>query len=216
MYLFIFKLMKKQIYSALVFVLTLLTLIFPLKINAVSVSPNSGSYVPSAQLSINVTAAPTGAGSNAVAIRLSLVNATVVSFTPASGGSWIGATQDCAGPAYFTSTTVCASLAKGSAITAGETLGTLVIQLSSSTGTATITKTSGNAYSDGSSTFADTGTAATFTISASGSTGNSLPNTAIGDPTSFLPLTLGALLIVWGIYFNKSLKNYKLKPIKRF
>ena len=171
--------------------------LFPtLNLKAVTMNPSSGTYAPGTQVTITVTASPTGAGSNAVAIRLTLTNATVVSFTPVTGGSWVGATQDCAGPAYYTSTTVCASLAKSTDIVSGETLGTLVIQLANTSGTATITRASGNVYSDGVTSYANNGTAATFTISSSGPV--SLPNTALTDSQSGVVIVSSILLIAVG------------------
>lgn len=182
--------------------------VFPfVKVHAVTMNPASGSYIPGAQITINVIAAPTGAGSNAVAIRLTLSNATVVSFTPVSGGSWVGATQDCAGPAYYTSTTVCASLAKSVDIVAGEALGTLVIQLANTAGTATITRAAGNVYSDGVLSYANSGTAATFTISSTG--GGTLPDTALTDVQSGIILTSSVLLVLTGIIL------FKLKPLNK-
>lgn len=198
-----------KFFSLFTFVFFASLIVFPLnRVSAVTMNPSSGAYVPGAQLSITVTAAPTGAGSNAVAIRLSLTNASVVSFTPVTGGSWVGQTQDCAGPSYFTATTVCASLAKSVPIVSGETLGTLVIQFSNSPGIASIERTSGNAYSDGLSTFPSTGNAATFTISSSGSSGG-LPNTAITDPQGLLIVSVSVLLVATGFVL------IKLKPLNQ-
>lgn len=189
-----------------IFFAFIITAIFPVvKLHAVTMNPSSGTYAPGTQVTITVTAAPTGAGSNAVAIRLTLTNATVVSFTPVTGGTWVGATQDCAGPAYYTSTTVCASLAKSVPIVSGETLGTLVIQLANTSGTATITRASGNVYSDGVTSYANNGTAATFTISGSG--GTTLPDTALTDTQSGIIIGASVLLIAVGAAL------IKLKPL---
>lgn len=175
---------------------------FPfLKLNAVTLSPSSGTYAPGSQITINVTASPVGSGSNAVAIRLMLTNATVVSFTPVTGGSWVGATQDCAGPAYYTTTTVCASLAKSVPIVNGETLGTLVIKLANTAGTATIAKASGNVYSDGTVSYANSGSGATFTISGSGTT--TLPDTAFTDVQSGIIIGSSVLLVIVGAWLMK-------------
>jgi len=198
--------MKNSLKLSFAFLLILSTVFPLLRLKAVTMNPSSGTYAPGAQVTITVTASPTGAGSNAVAIRLTLTNATVVSFTPVTGGSWVGATQDCAGPAYYTSTTVCASLAKSIDIVSGETLGTLVIQLANSTGTATVTRASGNVYSDGVTSYANNGTAATFTISSSG--GTTLPDTALTDSQSGIILLSSILLIGVGAFL------IKLKPLK--
>lgn len=190
---------------SILLVVSLLAIVPVFKIHAVTMNPASGSYSPGAQLTITVTASPTGAGSNAVAIRLTLTNATVVSFTPVTGGSWVGATQDCAGPAYYTSTTVCASLAKSVDIVAGETLGTLVIQFANTNGTATITRAAGNVYSDGVTSYANSGTAATYTIgTASGPT--NLPDTGLFDSSEGIIVTSSVLLVLTGIAL------FKLKP----
>lgn len=193
----------------LFFVLFLLSfLVVPISnIKAVSLNPASGTYAPGSQVTLTVTAAPTGPNSNAVAIRLALTNATVVSFTPVTGGSWVGQTQDCAGPSYYTTNTVCASLAKSIPIVAGETLGTLIIQLANTTGTASVVRSSGNIYSDGTTSYPHTGTAGTYTI---GTGGNSnLPNTAFEDMESRIILFASILLVVTGFSL------YKLKPYNR-
>lgn len=190
------------------FFVFLILALFPLtKINAVTLNPAIGTYAPGSQVVILVTASPGANDANAVALRFTLSNATVVSFTPITGGSWVGATQDCAGPAYFTSTTVCASLAKSVDIVAGETLGTLVIQLSNTPGTATITKAAGNAYSDGVDAFANTGGAAVFTISSTAPSVASLPNTAFIDGESGVIVAVSFLLVAVGIIL------IKLKPL---
>lgn len=194
---------KTSVIAILIFTFTL----FPLAtVKAVTMSPSSGTYAPGSQITITVTASPTGSGSNAVAIRLTLTNATVVSFTPVTGGSWVGATQDCAGPAYYTTNTVCASLAKSSSIVTGETLGTLVIQLANTSGTATITRASGNVYSDGVTSYANNGTAAAFTISSNGST--PLPETAFEDDQSKIIILSSFLLVLTGLVL------FRLKPFK--
>lgn len=191
--------MNRLALSSLVFLFVFTFFLPILNLKAVTFVPASGTYAPSTQFNINVTASPTGAGSNAVAIRLTFVNATVINFVPVTGGSWVGATQDCAGPAYFTSSTVCASLAKSIPIVAGETLGTLTIRLANTAGTATVTKASGNIYSDGVTSFPDLGIVANFTISASAT---SLPNTSFFDfnegvivVSSLLLIGVGALLL---------------------
>lgn len=193
-----------KIFSLFVF---LLLLLFPLaKVKAVTLNPASGTYAPGTQIAITVTASPGANDVNAVALRFTLTNATVVSFAPVTGGSWVGATQDCAGPAYYTSTTVCASLAKSVDIVAGETLGTLVIQLSNTPGTATVTKATGNAYSDGVDAFPNLGAAAVFTISTSAPS-VSLPNTAFFDGESGTIVAVSFLLVAVGIIL------IKLKPL---
>jgi hypothetical protein len=180
--------------------------IFPFnRVSAVTMNPSSGNYYPGTQLTINVTAAPTGANSNAVAIRLAVTGATVISFVPVSGGAWVGATADCAGSSHYTSTTVCSSLAKVSTIVAGETLGTLVIQLPATPGTVTIERTAGNEYSNGLTSFPSTGTAASFTVSTSGV----LPNTAITDTHGLIIVMVSILLVATGFVL------IKLKPLNQ-
>jgi hypothetical protein len=186
---------------------------FSTPLYAVVATPSTATGAPGSQVTIQLTAsAPSGSNANAVAIRLNVANATVTSFTPATGGSWVGSTGDCTGGTSFTSTTVCASLASSSPIPAGTPLGTLVVQLGSA-GTATITRGTGNAYSDGTDTFADEGALASFSVSGTGggnnnAGGNNLPSTL--PETSFgndLPKILAILsslsLITLGVYLYK-------------
>ena len=182
--------------------------ILPFKVQAVIVQPSSGTYNPGLGVTINVYASPNGSNQNAVAIRLGVTNMTVISFVPASGGNWIGSTPDCAGPAYYTSTTVCASLLKNATINNGEFLGTLIVQMGNA-GAATITKTTGNAYSDGSTQIPDTGIAGSYTLA--GAPVSFLPNTAIGgDFRELLFLFAGLILIITGLsLFNLKKKAYE-------
>lgn len=164
---------------------------------AYTLSPSSGSYNPGSSFTIQVLAQPNGANQNAVTIRLSATNLTITNFVPVTGGSWVGATADCAGSTYFTATTVCTSLAKSTNITAGEVLGTISVTLGSTAGAATFTKTSGSAYSDGITATPDVGGVASYTVT--GSSGGGLPNTAIGDPQSNLVIAISGILIILGI-----------------
>lgn len=172
--------------------------VFTIGVYAYTLSPSTGTYAPGTSFTIQVLAQPNGANQNAVTIRLSATNLTITNFVPVTGGSWVGATADCAGSTYFTATTVCTSLAKSTNITAGEVLGTISVTLGSTAGNATFTKTSGSAYSDGVTATPDVGSVASYTITGS-SGGGGLPNTAIGDPQSNLVIAISGLLIVLGL-----------------
>ncbi len=190
------------------FVLALsVLLVFPFAFTqsarAVSASPASGTVARNNSFTVNLTATPP-AGSNAVQLRLTIVGATITGYSrPAT--NWIGISI-CGNGQDYDATHICVDLAKTSGnITSGESLGTITL-LAGSSGTITITKDSGNAYSVGGTPQANTGVAATFTI---GDTTN-LPNTAIKLEGNDL-IILGAIMIIGAALGWIGYEIYKMK-----
>lgn len=174
---------------------------------AVNALPSSGSYAPGQSINISLIATPQ-AGENAVTIRINAANLTINSFTPTTGGAWVGNIAECPGSTSFTSSQICVSLAKSSDITSNEVLGTLNVTFGNS-GSATLTTTSGNQYSDGSVTRASTGVVGNYTISSTAPTSAPpvLPNTSLTDYSNvFIVLSL-ALIFTGSTVF---LVRYKI------
>jgi hypothetical protein len=174
-------------------IISLLALLVPFSVNAMTLSPDSGTYGPQSVINVTVRAVPQS-GENAVALRIQGSGLTITGYTPPSG--WTVTTPDCAGSTYFTSTNVCASLGKTAGITTNESLGIITVRLSDS-GSATLTGLAGNAYSDGTDTRAITGTLATFTIDTDLPT--TLPVTSINDSVNSILLAgVGTVLLFLG------------------
>ncbi len=184
-------------------------------VNAFTANPNSGTFAPGASINMVLPATPQS-GENALEINVQVTNMTITNYTPpASSGSvtWVPiADPTCPTfPNFFNATQICYSLAKvsGGNITAGESLGTIAAT-AGSIGTATVSKVAGNAYV-GSSSRADVGQIASFTIATGGSTGNTLPSTGIGE--SFLDqkfLFLGLTFVSLGLLTYTILAPRKL------
>ncbi len=100
-------------------------------------------------------ASPTSTTQNAVSINLSTVGMQIIGFTPSV--NFPISVPECAGGTSFTASSVCISLAKSTAIAAGEELGTITFK-ATAVGTATLTKTASFAYSDGISSVSQPGT----------------------------------------------------------
>lgn len=172
-------------------------------VKAVSASPASGTVARNTSFTVNLTATPP-AGATGVQVRLTITGATVTGYTRPTT-NWIGL-PTCGNGQDYDATHICVDLAKTSGnITSGESLGTITL-LAGSSGTITITKDSGNAYSVGGSPQANTGVAATFTI---GDTTN-LPNTAITLEGKDL-IIAGAVMIIVAALGWIGYEIYKMK-----
>lgn len=167
-------------------------------VSAATVSPSSGNFNYGSTTTIQLRAQPNIANANAITIRMSISNATITGFTPASGLISIG---DCSGGTTFTSNTICVSLAKVTPFTAGENIGSFTVQFAQSGSSSVLTKTSGSQYSDGSNTQADTlGNIGTYYLPAY--YGGTLPATSIGSQ-SLLLLIAGVIFIISGLVIRK-------------
>jgi LPXTG-motif cell wall-anchored protein len=192
-------------------------------VNAVSVTPSSGSLTAGATETLELIAAPTESNQNAVVLRLSVTGMSITGYTDPSG--FLGVIGECSGGTKFTSTQICASLAKTSSITAGESLGTITVQVGNS-GTATITKDTGNSYNFGTESAPDVGQAASYTITTSdsggtGDTGNTggtgttggttvLPNTSVSRSNTLF-IAIGLTFISLGALSYVSIDSLKIK-----
>jgi len=201
--------MKKKL-SRMIFVISIVLafstlFIYGFKVKAFTFNPpNGGSYPANSSVQITLLAAPNGANQNAVKVRLQANNMQITNFVPTNATGWVGSTPDCSGGTYYTSTTICASLAKTITITQGEPLGVITATLTNDP--AYLAKQSDNGYTDGSTITPDSNGGVAYTITG-GSTGggtttgdtsaSNLPNTAIGDiDTRILTLILGITIIV--------------------
>lgn len=159
--------------------------------HAVTLNPSSGTYAPGAIVNFSLVASPPAqSGITTVTIGLTASsNMEILAYTPPSSG-WLLTLPDCTGGVYFTSTQICATLGKTTAITAGESLGTVQVRFTSA-GTGYLTRNSENAYANTEDSFSQTGNAGSYTIS------SSLPSTAIGDdPRGQLTLAVVVGLVV--------------------
>jgi len=166
-------------------------MLIPLKILAVSSTPSSGGFTPSSTITINLTANPQGS-EDSVSLRIQASGMTINSYTPPSGGAWLSI-PTCSGGVYFNSGEICVDLAKSSAITAGESLGTLNVTFGNLS-MATLVKTTGNGYTDGVTNRANTGSLASFTL-ITGSSGT-LPVTGESKLDSKVVILIGGILVV--------------------
>lgn len=167
----------KLIKTTKILVLTwLMVAVFTVQVDAVSMSPASGTVAVNSSQTLAIVATPPS-GSTAVQVRLTVSGATITNYTLPSSSSWLSIPA-CGGGAAFTSTQICIDLSKTDAsnIASGESLGTVTIQIPAS-GSVTFTRGSENAYLVGSNLQFSTGTAGTYTIGAS----SNLPNTALFD-----------------------------------
>lgn len=199
------KTIQKSIYTILAYI-ALMTL-HTSALFAATVSPSSGSYNYGSQITLTLAASNVLSGQTAINLDLSFTNATVVSYTAPSGGSWstaLAGTPQCNGTALYSSTKVCAALAKTSGtIVSGESLGTVTIKFDKLTGSSTVVKTSNNEYINGDTDESeiDSGTAATFTVT------GTIPDTSLKDPVGRLIALGGVILVVIGLF----LYRFKLK-----
>lgn len=171
---------------------TLLVLVSSMlvSVNAVSLSPSSGTLPANTTSTIQIIASGP-AGSEGVQIRLTLTgNATITGYTPPAGAEWgPGGIGVCSGGTMYTSTQVCVDLANTGIIASGTSLGSIQVTTEGS-GTVIITRDSTNGYLVGKNIEFQTGTAGTYTIGGS----VYLPNTAINDDPR--TLIIGGSLIV--------------------
>ncbi|MCA9381048.1 hypothetical protein KC678_02185 [Candidatus Dojkabacteria bacterium] len=190
-------------------ILMFLTFAVMVSVNAVSISPSSGSFAAGSTQTFTIVANPPATGYNAAAVNLTFGGMTVTGYTPPSGGEFV--IPGCTGGTNFTSTQVCINIAATDDFVAGDSLGTVTVTVGSGT-TASITKDSGTEYTGvGVSTVASTGSAGNYTITSSTSGGTTtnggsvtvLPNTATNNSSSIglvlaglTFLSLGALSYV--------------------
>jgi hypothetical protein len=173
--------------AVITFILFGIALIISEKSKAFTLSPASGNIASGATQTIEIRASNTS--TNAVEIKLSSTNFTILSFTDGSGMLGLGT---CAGNTKFTATTVCVDVASTSGnFTSGQVLGTITVR-GNNAGTATLAAGAGSQYANGT---AVTGTLGTYTIgtgtttsgnTTSGNTtsGNTTSNTTSGNTTS--------------------------------
>ncbi|MEI7578867.1 MAG: hypothetical protein WCJ58_02380 [bacterium] len=186
--------------------------LFPLVVQALQVTPSTGTYTVGQVVTVNVIANNTNPANGAV-LWLTVTNATITNFTVAdfTGGGGFVVHENCNGTAYFNSTTIC--VAYSGTITSGSVLGIITMTMGSA-GTVTVVKPTNDAYINqitatpdpavptvGAGTIEPTlepfntiypeyGTAATYTISAAPS--NTIPVTLAATATiSELPNTGG-------------------------
>lgn len=150
--------MKKIIlFSALLFVVSAFS------VQALTLSPSSGTQNPGDIISIDLFAKPNGTGQNAVRIRLHVDNGVIQSFTPITDPKWLGTIPECGNNQFYTNQDLCLSMAKTTDIQAGEKLGTMQVKVDNAR-SLTISKGDLNGYTDGQNFIADTGIAATFSV----------------------------------------------------
>lgn len=140
---------------------------FPnLKILALTVSPSTATVNPISSYSLNLIANFSQNNIYAIQVRISSVGADFIDFQPVAGTDWIVSKGDCAGSAFYTSTTLCFTMAKSTPITNGEVIGVMTLDFLTP-GNVILSQTSGNGYSDGNSFYEDTSNVLTYTIQAS-------------------------------------------------
>jgi hypothetical protein len=161
-----------------------IALLISQKSKAFTLSPASGTFAPNTTQTIEIRASNTT--TNAVEIKITATNFTVLSFTDGSGMLGLGT---CAGNTKFTATSVCVDVAStGGNFTSGQVLGTLTVR-GNAAGTATLAAGAGSQYANGT---AVTGTLGTYTISAGTTTGSTTSNTTsntTASTTGTLPVT---------------------------
>lgn len=160
-------------------------------VDAVSLSPASGTLAANSTQNINIVASPP-ANAEAVQIRLTLTgDATITGYTGPTDSAWNpGAIGVCAGNTTYTTTQVCVDLANSGTIETGESLGTISVTTGAS-GSFTISRADGNGYLVNDVIQEQTGMVGTYTI---GSV-TQLPDTSIVDEPKYV-IVLGALSII--------------------
>jgi len=132
-----------------------------LNLNALSLTPNTGVFDTNSNLELELTAKPPEGDFNAVSVRLKIEGGEFVDFTPETGTDWIGLTKDCNdNTEFFTTDSICLSLAKSSNLLTDELIGT--VQVKATSDTVKIVKIEGNTYSNGETSIEDRGDAAMF------------------------------------------------------
>lgn len=186
-------------FFSLLLVITSFLFISVAEIRAVSVAPSTGTYGYGSQITLTISATDVVSGQTAVNLDLTFTNATVISYTPPGGVSWstfLSGTPQCNGTSLYSSTKICAALAKNTdTIVAGESLGSVTIRFDKLTGTSTVFKTGDNIYINGDTDASevDEGDLATFTIS------GTIPITSLKDPVGRYIAFAGVLLVIVGI-----------------
>jgi len=188
----ILKGFQKTAFFSLVFML-----IFTWPIQAITVSPSSGSKQTNTTATLSLYANPV-AGEDTVKIDLAFTNITVLGFSAASLPFVFG---ECTGGAQYTSSHVCVTLAQDSGdFTSNQLLGTVSVRWGS-VGTASIVATDNNVYVGSASVDGlriNAGTKATYTI-------GTLPATPLIEKTvdKYLLIGSGLALISIGLYLKK-------------
>jgi hypothetical protein len=177
-------------------------IVFSLSTKAYYLSPASGTMQMGGTKTINIYAEPGTATDDVTMVRMTVVNATVTEFT--AGPAIISSPGTCSGGTRFTANSVCVDLGQTSYITAGQLLGTFKVTWANTAGTATITKTAGSGYFNGTTTTDSLGAAGTYTLGTIPAT----PFTPEILPEIFLA-TGGLGMIFIGIYLFQYLKDEK-------
>ncbi len=175
--------------------------VFTQGVQAVSLSPASGTFAISGNKTINLVANPPAATSG-IQLRLTVNNAKIISYTEPTGNVLAIGVCDSSGNMFrsvsSTKYEVCVDMAKtgGTTFTTGSSLGSIVVaSLNSSGGSFTISGDSANGYlAAGNAMSTSAGTLGSYTFSSV----NTLPNTAISD---YMPNRgiLGAAILFSGV-----------------
>ncbi|MDQ6984953.1 MAG: hypothetical protein Q9M91_06085 [Candidatus Dojkabacteria bacterium] len=176
---------KKLIkYFTYVLAFLLISSIFISKTNAFTTNPSSRELTPGDSIDIQVLAAPQ-TGESGIELDIQISGMTVTGFTASNG--WLVSQGTCVGDVSFTTNSVCHLYGDTEAITEGQLLGTITGTVGAS-GTVVIDR-GATEYATASEARTVTGTAATFTIAASGGTTTGGGSTAGG--ATVLPNTAG-------------------------
>lgn len=144
------------------FILLMGSFFIPMSISALSVDPSAGLYNQGESLNLILKANPTDSDQNAISVRVSVENSTILDFIPDNSIKFVAFTKDCNdGDSFFTSSEICFSVVKNEPLLNDEVLGTIIYSVSS-VGTAKLNKVEGTFYSNGSSKVKDIGLLSEF------------------------------------------------------
>jgi len=167
-----------------------LTSIFPIRSSALSTNPSSDDFISNSTISIDIKAVPQGI-EDAVEVNIDARGMTIIDFAEVKGLTAIGS---CTGDTKFTPTQICVSIAKSSAFTANESIGTVVVQFGSES-SADLVLASTSAYSDGFTIRSVGGSLATF-VNNDSSQPTNLPDKDINKDNRVIPALIGGILVV--------------------
>ncbi len=178
----------------------------PITTEAMTVSPNSGSFSPGAEQTIAVLAAPPDGEVSAIQLRLRLENASIVpssvstSMAEDNGYLIIGT---CEGQKKYTNNEICVDFAKSEGkVNTGDLLLQFKIKFNGTEGTSYIFPAIGNAYVSGSQiVLQEDNTLGTYSVVSNHTpTPTQLPVAGIEDYPGVV-LGLGLLTVMLGVGF---------------